>query len=124
MPDGVAYVFGVERPHYQATRTVWGLPVVMRVLTAEEAQACDAVSDAWQAAGAQALERGIQWLARSLVSIDGNAVIADPDQRTEWIRKWPAPLVTACVEAFQTVTKEYADLLKPEEVAKSSGAAA
>jgi hypothetical protein len=124
MPDAVTFVFGTERQHYQAERQVWGLPVVFRVLTAEEAQTCDAISDAWPAIGAQALERGIQWLARSLVTIDGNEVLPDETARTEWIRGWPAPLVTACVEAFQGVTKEYADLLKPDEVAKSSGAAA
>lgn len=129
----VTYTFGAERAYYERARTVWDLPVVFRVLSTADAQAADLAADRLASAAASSLERGMQCLARSIVSIDGQEYggryapgdesaegLAVLDRRLRHLHGLPALLVSECYAKFTEVANEYAALLGGDRLGESS----
>lgn len=132
---GVTFVFGGRQTFYERPRDVWGVPVVFRVLSTEDAMAADLAADRIASPAASSLERGVQCLARSIVSIDGQeyAGARDPgddspdglavlQERLAHLHDLPALLVNEAYGKFGEVASEYASLLNGDRLGESSGA--
>lgn len=129
------FLFDGTQQVYAAERTVWGRPIVLRVLRAPEIVVANEIAEQFRSFGAQAMERSVQTLAYAIASIAGKPwtpeaagqALDDGQTLLDWrvaqLHEWPALLVSDCYDAWTDVGKEYGRLMKGEPLGESSGAA-
>lgn len=137
------FLFDGTQQVYAAERTVWGRPIVLRVLRAPEIVVANEIAEQFRSFGAQAMERSVQTLAYAIASIAGKPwtpeaagqALGNPDDplddrpktaldwRVAQLHEWPALLVSDCYDAWTDVGKEYGRLMKGEPLGELSGAA-
>ena len=124
---GVEHVFGTAPFIIEAT--VWGMPVRYRVLDERELLLCDDGAIESPSESGRIRAKGIHYLTRSIVDIDGNAPLA-PDQadtlpaRFAYIWGLKGAVVQALLEQFLAVHVLFRSLLDGDSIPKSSSAPA
>jgi len=110
------FIFDTEREYYEEVRHVWGIPIVFRVISADEAEESDAVASYLAGDATQAIEREKQALARAVQTIGDRDFAALPiEQRLKELGEWPAVLVQTCGREWRKITLEFQGFLTDAE---------